>query len=261
MARRALAVRHRQTQAFSRASPHDTRVADLGRGFQIAWLGVLPQHRLPPGALVGLLILTNGAPIRYGDAARLRDGIDGGGIGVFEPFRHGEPAFHLHRHVAFLHQHRGIRAIPIGRWDIGHDNPAGIETRAFWSRDRLGFRPQDEGLRRLAAREFQRIRPGQGAGARARSRSPRLVSQRTARRRGPDQDQGRASRDRPPAGGALAPSRRHPRLGGVPARWRRPRPAPARPHDEPGCCASASPGFAPRLDAAEAPAQPIAWPP
>lgn len=159
LARTAMAVRHRETHAFNYADPRDVRVADLGRGIQIAWFGVVPEHRLPLRALFGFLILKNSIPVGYGDAALLFDWIDGGGgISIFETFRHGESAFIFHRLVAFLHQQLGIRAIHISRWDIGHHNPEGIESRAFWFYYRLGFRPKDDGLRQLADREHQRIK-------------------------------------------------------------------------------------------------------
>jgi hypothetical protein len=163
MARMAVAVRHRETHAFNYANPQDALVADLGRGIRIAWFGVLPEHRLPLRALFGFLILKNGVPVGYGDAALLFDWIDGGGgISIFEAFRNGESMFIFHRFTAFLNQHLGIRAIHISRWDIGHDNPDGIESRAFWFYYRLGFRPKHEGLRQLAARENRRIRQERG---------------------------------------------------------------------------------------------------
>lgn len=162
-ARTAMAIRYRETHAFNYANPQDVLVAGLGRGIQIAWFGVLPEHRLPLRALFGFLILKNGIPIGYGDAALLFDWIDGGGgISIFEAFRNGESLFIFHRFTAFLYQHMGIRAIHISRWDIGHNNPEGIESRAFWFYYRLGFRPKHEGLRRLADREYQRIRQERG---------------------------------------------------------------------------------------------------
>jgi hypothetical protein len=163
LARTALAVRHRETHAFNCANPQDALVADLGRGIQIAWLGVLPEYRLPLRALFGFLILKNGVPVGYGDAALLFDWIEGGGgISIFETFRQSEAVFIFHRYVAFLHQHLGIRAIHISRWDIGHNNPEGIESRAFWFYYRLGCRPKDDGLCRLATREFLRIKQQSG---------------------------------------------------------------------------------------------------
>jgi hypothetical protein len=164
LARTAMAVRRRETHAFNYANPQDVLVADLGRGIQIAWFGVLPEHRLPLRALFGFLILKNGVPVGYGDAALLFDWIDGGGgISIFEAFRSGgESMFIFHRFTAFLHQHLGIRAIHISRWDLGHNNPEGIESRAFWFYYRLGFRPKLEGLRQLAAREYQRITQERG---------------------------------------------------------------------------------------------------
>jgi hypothetical protein len=163
LARTAMAWRHRETHAFNYANPRDVQLAELGHGLQIVWMGVLPQHRLPLRALFGFLILKNGTPIGYGDAALLFDWIEGGGgISIFDNFRQGEAVFIFHRYTAFVHQHLGVRAMHISRWDIGHNNPEGIESRAFWFYYRLGFRPKDEGLQRLAAREFGRMKAGSG---------------------------------------------------------------------------------------------------
>ncbi len=176
LARTAMAVRYRETHAFNYASPRDVLVADLGRGIQIAWFGVLPEHRLPLRSLFGFLILKNGVPVGYGDAALLFDWIDGGGgISIFEGFRAGESTFIFHRFAAFLYQHMGVRAIHISRWDTGHNTPDGIASRAFWFYYRLGFRPKDEALRRLAAREYQRI--GEEAGYRSSRKTLEKLSQ------------------------------------------------------------------------------------
>lgn len=175
LARKALALRHRETHAFNYGNPRDVQVATLGRGIEIAWIGVVPEHRLPLRALFGLLILKNGVPIGYGDAAPLFDWIEGGGgINIFEKFRQGEAVFIFHRYVAFLHQHLGIRALHGSRWDIGFNNPEGIESGAFWFYHRLGFRPKDDGLRRLAGREFGRI--GQQGGYRSSKRTLEKLS-------------------------------------------------------------------------------------
>jgi hypothetical protein len=159
VARAALAVRHRETHAFNFTNPADTLVADLGRGVRIAWFGVLPEQRLPLRAHFGFLILKNDIPVGYGDASVLFEWVDGGGgLNIFAPFRHGEAGFIFSRFVAFLYQHLGVRALHLSRWDIGYGNPEGIESGAFWFYYRLGFRPKNEELRRLAAQEHELIR-------------------------------------------------------------------------------------------------------
>jgi hypothetical protein len=163
VARAALAVRHRETHAFGFANPNGALVADLGRGVRIAWFGVLPEHRLPLRAHFGFLILKNEMPIGYGDASLLFEWIDGGGgINIFEAFRHGEAAFIFARYAAFLYQHLNVRAFHLSRWDIGYGNPEGIESGAFWFYYKLGFRPKSEELRRLAAQEYALIKRRSG---------------------------------------------------------------------------------------------------
>ncbi len=154
VARAALSMRHRETHAFNFANPEDSLVADLGRGVRIAWFGVLPEHRLPLRAHFGFLILKNAIPVGYGDASLLFDWMDGGGgMNIFEMFRHGESAFIFSRLVAFFYQHLGVRAFHLSRWDLGYGNPEGIQSGSFWFYYRFGFRSKSEDLQRIATLE------------------------------------------------------------------------------------------------------------
>jgi len=155
-ARAAVLVRYREVHGFNFADPRDVLVADVGRGVQVVWCGLLPEHRLPLRAHSGYLILKNGVPTGYGDASLLFDWADIA-FNIFETFRPGESAFVFVRLLGFLHQHFHIRTFHLDRYQIGYDNEEAIASGAFWFYYRLGFRPKRPDLGRLAADERRRI--------------------------------------------------------------------------------------------------------
>jgi hypothetical protein len=160
-ARAAVLVRYREVDALNFADPADVRVADLGRGVHIAWLGLRPAHRLPLRAHYGYLVLKNGVPVGYGDASLLFERVELT-YNVFETFRQGESAFIFVRLVAFLGQHLGVRVVSLSRYQIGYQNAEALDSGAFWFYDKLGFRSDRADLRRLAASERRRIRAEPG---------------------------------------------------------------------------------------------------
>lgn len=160
-ARAAVIVRYREVHAFNFADPAAVLLADVGRGVRVAWLGVLPAHRLPLRAHFGYLLLKNGAPVGYGDASCLFDWVEIA-YNVFESFRQGESAFVFGRLLAFLYQRFGVRAVHLSRYQIGHDNEEALASGAFWFYYKLGFRPKRRDLARLAAAERRAIARDRG---------------------------------------------------------------------------------------------------
>ncbi len=155
-ARAAVLVRYREIHGFNFADPRDVMVADLGRGVQVVWCGLLPEHRLPLRAHYGYLILKNGGPTGDGDASLLFGRRDIA-FNIFETFRPGESAFVFVRLLEFLHQQFHIRTFHLDRYQIGYDNDEAIASGAFWFYFKLGFRPKRSDLGRLAADERRRI--------------------------------------------------------------------------------------------------------
>ncbi len=155
-ARSAVAVRYREIHGFNFADPADVLVADVGRGVQIAWFGLLVEHRLPLRAHYGYLLLKNGVPIGYGDASLLCDWAEVA-FNIFETFRPGESGFAFVRLLAFLHQHFRVRTFHLARYQIGYNNDEAIQSGAFWFYYKLGFRPKREDLGRLSADERLKI--------------------------------------------------------------------------------------------------------
>ncbi|MBI4572028.1 MAG: hypothetical protein HY713_01920 [candidate division NC10 bacterium] len=154
--RAAVAVRYREIHGFNFADPADVVVADVGRGVQIAWFGLLPEHRLPLRAHYGYALLKNGVPIGYGDASLLFDWVEIA-FNIFETFRPGESAFVFVRLLAFVYLHFRVRTFHLDRYQIGYNNEEAIASGAFWFYYKLGFRPKRPDLLRLSADERRLI--------------------------------------------------------------------------------------------------------
>jgi hypothetical protein len=155
-ARSALAVRLRELHGISYANPDDVLLADPGRGLRIALIGVLPKHRLPLESFFGYLILQNGAPVGYGGAWHLFGTLEFG-INIFETFRRGESAHITTQVLRVFHHALRVRAVVLQPFQIGHGNPEAIVSGAFHFYYRLGFRPRDPDVSRLAEREQAKI--------------------------------------------------------------------------------------------------------
>ena len=170
----AVTVRHREVHGFTRADPRDVVVADAGRGMEIVWLGLPPAHRLPLRAHYGYLLLKNGVPVGYGDASCLFEWCEIA-FNVFETFRQGESGHLFARLLGFLVQWLGIRVFHLSPYQLGEANDEALASGAFWFYYRLGFRPVEPRLAKLAEDELARLSAGRGY------RSPLSVLRRLAR--------------------------------------------------------------------------------
>jgi len=154
--RLAMATRSRELFAFSYANPDDVLVADPGRGLRIGLIGILPGFRLPFEGYYAYLALRNGVPVGYGGGWQLFGALEVG-VNIFESFRRGESAFIVSQVLRAYHQALGMRMVVVDPYQIGHDNPEALESGAFYFYERLGFRPRDPAVRRLAEAEREKI--------------------------------------------------------------------------------------------------------
>ncbi len=155
-ARLAMAVRFRELHAFSYANPADVLVADPGRGLRIALIGILPRSRLPFEGYYAYLVLKNGVPVGYGAAWQLFGTLELA-VNVFETFRRGESAFILGQVLRAYHEALRMRIVVIDPYQLGVGNPEALESGAFYFYRRLGFRPGDPAVERLAQAEQEKI--------------------------------------------------------------------------------------------------------
>ncbi len=158
----ALSVRHRELYGVEHASPGDVVVAEAGRGVRVVLIGTAPDFRLPLEGVYSFLALKNGVPVGYGAGTVLFERLEIA-VNVFESFRQGESAYLFAQVLRAFHRHFGVTAFLLDRYQIGHGNPEAIGSGAFWFFYKLGFRPVDPGLARLARQEQRRIATLPGA--------------------------------------------------------------------------------------------------
>lgn len=155
-ARAAMVTRLRELFAFSYANPGDVLVAEPGRGLLVALIGIAPRQRLPLHGYYAYLVLKNGVPISYGAGWQL-GGVLEAAFNVFDSFRRGESAFVVSQVLRAYRAAFGMRAIVVDPYQIGHQNAEALASGAFYFYRRLGFRPRDAAVERLAQGEDARI--------------------------------------------------------------------------------------------------------
>lgn len=155
-ARAAVTVRYREVHAFNFGDPAAVVVGAAGRGVEIAWFGVRPEHRLPLRAHYGYLLLKNGVPVGYGDASLLFEWCEIA-FNVFETFRRGESGYAFARLLGFVSQWLGVRGFHLSPYQLGRGNDEALASGAFWFYAKLGFRSSRPDLARLAGAERRRL--------------------------------------------------------------------------------------------------------
>ena len=173
-ARAALSQREREFHVIVHGHRDEVYRVDAGRGLEIFVIGLVPALRLTLESDYGALLVKNGVPIGYGYAVLLFGRADIG-INIFPTYRGGESPFVFDRFCAVFHHHFGARTFVMRRYQVGHDNPEGIEAGSFWFYYKLGFRSLARPVRALAEAESARLARRAGA------RSPAATLRRLAR--------------------------------------------------------------------------------
>lgn len=153
-ARTVLAVQERETDPVTWAGA--VELFDLGRGLRIALFHLDAVHRLPFDSYVGFMAFRNGVALAYG-GAWIFPGRSKVGINVFPAMRGGESAWFFAQLLRLYHQRFGVACFEAENYQLGHDNPDGLKSGAYWFYYRLGFRPMTRPLQRLAEREFRKL--------------------------------------------------------------------------------------------------------
>lgn len=161
-ARAALSQREREFHVIVHGNRDEVYRVAAGRGLDIYVIGLARALRLTLESDYGALLVKNGIPIGYGYAVLLFDRADIA-INVFPTYRAGESAFIFGRFASLFHHHFGARKFIMRRYQLGHDNPEGIEAGSFWFYYKLGFRPVDARVRAAAERERARLDRRRGA--------------------------------------------------------------------------------------------------
>ena len=153
----SLAVRHRETYHFNHANPSDVHVADVGEGVAVVLFGLLPDYRFPLECTMGYMILSNGVPVGYGGSSILFRQINTG-VNIFDEYRGSEAAFLWVQVMRVYHQLTGCTRFIANPYQFGAENDEALQSGAFWFYHRLGYRPVDARIRKLAKTEWDRLK-------------------------------------------------------------------------------------------------------
>ncbi|MGD9800391.1 MAG: hypothetical protein AB7F91_02660 [Parvularculaceae bacterium] len=167
LAQTALGARCREVLPTSYPNPDEVHWCDLGEGASLAIFGVAPSHRLNLETNTGYLLVSNGVPVGYGGVTPFYRQANTG-INIFDPFRGSEAAYLWVEMLRAFHSVYGVTRFVVNGYQFGEGNSEAINSGAYWFYYRLGFRPDHEAQRKLAAREGKRLsRPGAGPSERA----------------------------------------------------------------------------------------------
>jgi hypothetical protein len=155
--RAALWSRTRTVLHIERPNHDECYLADFGGGLQMAAIGIEPPARGVLEASFGYLLLANGMPIGYGGFTPVFAQVNTG-TNVFPEYRGSEAAFAFQQALRTMHTLTGCECFLVNPYQFGAGNDEALQSGAYWFYFRLGFRSADDVARRLAQREFDRMR-------------------------------------------------------------------------------------------------------
>jgi hypothetical protein len=155
--RAALFARTRGVYPVEQANERECYLADLGEGVQIAVVGVRPPARAVLEVNYGFLFLANGRPMGYGGFTPLFRQANTG-VNIFPDFRGAEAAFVFQQYLRMIHTIAGCTRFIINPYQLGDGNDEALASGAYGFYYRLGFRSAGAAERKLADREFARLR-------------------------------------------------------------------------------------------------------
>jgi hypothetical protein len=118
--------------------------------------GLPAEWRLPLRAYHAAMIFKNGVAVGYFEGLSLFERMESG-FNLYYTFRDGETAWLYARMLNVFRHLLGVTAFTLDPYQIGHENEEGIESGAFWFYRKLGFRPTKPDIRKLVAREDEKL--------------------------------------------------------------------------------------------------------
>jgi hypothetical protein len=161
MAFTLMVSRTRDLDCFVHADENDVRVIDYPEGFQLVAFGSRPERRQMLDAAYGFLMLRNGMLTGYVLSAALFGSAEVA-YNVSPAFRGAEAA---HLYARCLHTIRHLfdaDTFMVDPYQMGYENLEGLRSGAWWFYWKLGFRPRDPVILRLAEAEQQKAREKKG---------------------------------------------------------------------------------------------------
>ncbi len=151
-----LLLLQRETDPVTYMNRASVKIIALGRGIRIALFTMSSKRQMPLESYVGYTLYKNEYPAAYGGAwifghhALI-------GLNIFEWCRGGESSLFFNELLRTYHQVFDIRHFEVEPYQYGLDNPEGIQSGAFWFYYRMGFRPVDKKLNKVAGSEFKKM--------------------------------------------------------------------------------------------------------
>jgi hypothetical protein len=161
LSRDASTTRYRELYGFTHGDASRVLKAELGRGVDLFVMGLPPSKRLPLRAYHAAMIFKNQVPIGYFEGLSLCERMESG-FNLYYTFREGETAWLYAKTLNVMLHLLGVTAFSLDPYQVGYDNEEGIESGAFWFYRKLGFRPTDRRLLKLAEQEEVNIRSRKG---------------------------------------------------------------------------------------------------
>lgn len=155
-ARGVLIAHLRETDTATYCDPAAAEWQDLGDGLGIALLPLPPGRRTTFDSYMGYVLFSNAVPVAYG-GAWIFPGKSKVGINVFPAFRGGPSMLLFARVLQCYAQRYGVDRFEAENYQLGHGNPDGIRSGAYWFYYRAGFRSVDGELAALAEAERAHI--------------------------------------------------------------------------------------------------------
>ncbi|HOZ90970.1 MAG TPA: hypothetical protein PLU85_08990 [Bacteroidia bacterium] len=156
----AMVLTNRETDTVTYMDENTLQYFELERGISVAIYGMTPDRQLPFESYIGYTLFKNGFPCAYGGSwvfgKRALFGIN-----IFEWFRGGESGYVLCQLLRVFHKVFDVDYFEVEPYQYGLDNPDGISSGAFWFYYKFGFRPVDKELKKIAEREFHKIKSKQ----------------------------------------------------------------------------------------------------
>ncbi len=162
LARRSMVTRSREVDAFANASADDVFLVDCEQGLQFAGMGAIPERRHILESVYIFLILKNGVPIGYIQAAGLFGSAEIN-FNLFETYRGADAGWVYGRALASFHHLMKPDCFVLDPYQVGGDgNTEGLKTGAWWFYYKMGYRPRDPYVRQLGFEEARKAKKTPG---------------------------------------------------------------------------------------------------
>ncbi len=157
LAQKTICSFFKETDPFTHASIKETEYFSCGRGTSIALFYMHPEKKLELECYCGYLLLKNNIPVAYGGGWILGYQCRFG-LNILPAFRGGESVWLCSRLMQLFSVHFKVLSFIIEPFQLGMGNTEGIRSAAFWFYYKMGFRPIQAALCKLAAGEFKKLK-------------------------------------------------------------------------------------------------------